>query len=301
MKIIIAGGSGFIGKKLTEYLVERGHEVVILTRGEGRVSQNITYVQWLTSEATPEKEIGNADVFINLAGVSINQGRWTMKHQKEIYISRMDATDELLRIMQALPNKPKTFINASAIGIFPTSLEATYTEESMERADDFLGVTVSDWERKAETADNFGVRTVFMRFGVVLGATDGALPLMVLPYKLFVGGTVGSGMQWVSWVHIYDVIRVIDFAIENETLRGPVHVTAPTPIRMKEFGKTIGKVLKRPHWFPTPAFLLKIVLGKKSQLVVFGQCVLPTVLQKHGFQFKYPKLETALTDLLRRE
>lgn len=301
MKIIIAGGSGFIGKKLTEYLIERGHEVVVLTRGEGRASKNITYVQWLTSGATPEKELGRVDVFINLAGVSINQGRWKVKHQRKIYTSRMEATGELLRIMQALPNKPKTFINASAIGIFPTSLEATYTEDSMERADDFLGKTVSDWERKAETAENFGVRTVFMRFGVVLGATDGALPLMVLPYKLFVGGTVGSGMQWVSWVHIYDVIRAIDFAIENETIRGPVHVTAPTPIRMKEFGKTIGKVLKRPHWLPTPAILLKVVFGKKSQLVVEGQRVLPIVLQKHGFQFKYPKLETALTDLLRRE
>ncbi len=172
-------------------------------------------------------ELENTDVFINLAGVSLNDGRWSKKHQETIYQSRMNATNELVRIIGALQNKPSTLINASAIGIYPQSLNHQYTEASSEVANDFLGKTVKDWESKAKLAEQFGVRTIFMRFGVVLGKGASALSLMTLPYKLFAGGTVGSGKQWVSWVHEMDVIRAIDFAIENPQIQGPVNVTAP--------------------------------------------------------------------------
>ncbi|PLS08496.1 TIGR01777 family oxidoreductase [Neobacillus cucumis] len=298
MKIVIAGGSGFVGQKLSEYLLDKGHEIVILTRTIHKTSGNVTYVKWLSEDSAPENEIRSADAFINLAGVSINNGRWDENHQKQIYESRMKATDELIRIISQLEKKPSVLINASAIGVYPASLNAVYTEKSSEVADDFLGRTVHDWEKKAMHVEASGIRAVFMRFGVVLGRKGGALPLMTLPYKLFAGGTVGSGKQWVSWVHVQDVVRTILFAIENQQLRGPVNVTAPVPVKMKEFGKTIGSVLHRPHWLPVPSFAMRVVLGKKSGLVLEGQHVVSEVLQREGFVFSYPALDSALEDLL---
>jgi uncharacterized protein len=299
MKIVIAGGSGFIGKKLTDQLLSQGHTIVILTRKKKESSQNLEYVTWLTEGAAPENDIHHADAFINLAGVSINDGRWSNSHQKQIYESRMTATDELFRIISILPEKPAVLINASAIGIYPASTQAVYTENSKEKADDFLGKTVSDWEKKAKQVEAYSTRAVFMRFGVVLGKEGGALPLMALPYKLFVGGKVGSGEQWVSWVHVTDVVRAIIFALENN-LSGPVNVTAPSAIRMNEFGKTIGSVLHRPHWIPVPGFAMKMILGQKSSLVLEGQHVVPQVLLEKGFEFSFPTLKTALEDLLMR-
>lgn len=300
MKIVIAGGSGFIGKKLTEFFMSEGHEVVILTRKEKMSLKGISSVMWLKEGASPERELENVDAFINLAGISINDGRWTVKHQEQIYNSRMVATDELVRIINALPQKPSIFINASAIGIYPVSLHAEYTEESKGVANDFLGRTVYDWENKAKQVEKYGVRIAFMRFGVVLGTDSGALPLMTLPYKLFVGGTVGTGEQWVSWVHVMDVVRAISFAVNNDHLSGPVNVTSPSPLRMRDFGKTIASVLNRPHWFPAPSFAMKWVLGQKSKLVLEGQKVVPKVLMEEGFEFLFPKLDLALEDLLKK-
>lgn len=298
MKIVIAGGSGFIGQKLTQLLIAEGHSVVILTRKERKSSGKIEYVGWLEEGASPEKEIGHADAFINLAGVSINDGRWSKSHQKQIYESRMTATDELLRIISLLQEKPSVLVNASAIGIYPSSKNAIYTENLFETATDFLGRTVQDWENKAQQAERDSIRAVFMRFGVVLGKEEGALPLMAMPYRLFVGGKVGSGDQWVSWVHVTDVVRAILFAITSDQLSGPVNVTSPNPLRMNDFGKSIGSVLHRPHWLPVPSFAMKMVLGQKSALVLEGQHVIPQVLQENGFEFKFPTLRLALEDLL---
>ncbi|WP_071394364.1 TIGR01777 family oxidoreductase [Bacillus tuaregi] len=301
MKIVIAGGSGFIGQQLTELLCSEGHSVVILTRRKKPSIGQVSYINWLIEGAAPEKEIEQADAFINLAGVSINAGRWNQSHQEQIYDSRMTATDELLRIIEAMPKKPSVFINASAIGRYPASLDHVYTEASTDLANDFLARTVADWEKKAQKAEKYSIRTVFVRFGVVLGNRGGALPLMVLPYKLLLGGTVGSGKQWVSWIHVKDVVRSILFALEHDNVRGPVNITAPSPIRMEQFGQTIGHVLQRPHWFPVPSFIMKIVLGRKSALVLEGQQVIPEVLMKEGFEFMYPSLHVALEDLLLKQ
>lgn len=301
MKIVIAGGSGLIGQKLTKLLLAAGHEIVILSRNVKASDGNISYIKWLQDATFPEKEIGHADVFINLAGVSINDGRWTTEHQKLIYESRMTATDELLRIIQALPTKPTTLVNASAIGIYPASENTIYTEESQEVASDFLAQTVHDWEQKALSVKADGLRAVVMRFGVVLSNDGGALPLMTLPYQLFVGGTVGSGQQWISWVHVEDVARAIAFAIDNDNLNGAVNVTSPFPKRMKYFGQTLGSVLKRPHWLPVPAIAMKLALGKKSMLVLDGQHVLPKVLLDNGFRFSYPSLDLALKDIFEKK
>ncbi|KGR74926.1 TIGR01777 family oxidoreductase [Ureibacillus sinduriensis] len=297
MKIAITGGTGFIGSKLTELLINEGHEIVILTRKEKHPKNGVSYVKWLEEGAASENGLENIDAFINLAGISINGGRWSRKHQKQIYDSRMEATGELLRIIELLPKKPSIFISASAIGIYPVSLQAVYTENSECQTDDFLGRTVYDWEMKARKVEKYNVRTVLMRFGLVLGRDGGALPLMTLPYKFYAGGTVGSGRQWVSWVHIVDVVRAISFALHQTRIIGPVNVTSPAPLTMEEFGKTISLVMNRPHWMPVPSFIMRLALGQKSKLVLEGQKVLPKVLLDEGFQFEFPKLDSALSDL----
>lgn len=298
MKIVIAGGTGFIGRRLTTMLLQAGHEIIVLSRSEKENDGRLTYVKWLGNGAFPEREIGDADVVINLAGVSINEGRWTKAHQKRIHESRMVATEELIRISNGLTRPPAVFVNASAIGIYPASDHRIYTEQSTEIGDDFLARTVRDWERKTSSVDNGHTRLVKMRFGVVLGQDGGALPPMALPYKLFAGGTVGSGKQWVSWVHVDDVIRAIAFVIDHENVQGAVNVTAPFPKRMKHFGKTIGSVLNKPHWLPVPAFAMKLALGEKSKLVLQGQYVSPAKLLENDFHFSFPVLEEALKDLL---
>lgn len=297
MKIAITGGTGFVGKELTNLLLSEGHHVYILTRSDKKSDSSVTYVPWLKQGAKPEEQLGGIDAFVNLAGTSINEGRWTEEQKKKIYQSRMDATNEVLRIIEALPQKPTVLVNASAVGIYPTSKHKTYTEDSPERADDFLAKTVEDWEGKAKQAEKFGVRVAYGRFGVILGKDEGALPLMALPYKLFVGGKVGTGKQWLSWVHVKDVARALYFAITTDELEGPFNVTAPRPLRNDEFGRTLGEVLHRPHAIPAPSFALKAALGEKSQLVLEGQQVLPEVLLQHGFQFEFPTAKEALTHL----
>lgn len=298
MRIVLAGGSGFVGQKITELLLKEGHEVVVLTRKEKPAEPGIQYVTWLTKDSAPEESIGSADAFINLAGVSINDGRWTKEHQKQIYDSRMIATDELLRIISTMTVKPSVFLNASAVGIYPTSETVIYTENSKEVDDGILGRTVRDWEQKASSLKDFGIRTVYMRFGLVLGKNEGALPLMVLPYKFFVGGKVGSGRQWVSWVHVKDVARAAIHLLNDEQSEGPFNITAPFPVRMNEFGKTIASTLHRPNLFPAPAFLMKTALGEKSTLVLEGQFVTSEKLVASGFEFEFPTLASALDDLL---
>lgn len=297
MKIAITGGTGFVGKELTNLLLSEGHHVYILTRSDKKSDSSVTYVPWLKQGAKPEEQLGGIDAFVNLAGTSINEGRWTEEQKKKIYQSRMDATNEVLRIIEALPQKPTVLVNASAVGIYPTSKHKTYTEDSPERADDFLAKTVEDWESKAKEAEKFGVRVAYGRFGVILGKDEGALPLMALPYKLFIGGKVGTGKQWLSWVHVKDVARALYFAITTDELEGPFNVTAPRPLRNDEFGRTLGEVLHRPHAIPAPSFALKAALGEKSQLVLEGQQVLPEVLLQHGFQFEFPTAKEALTHL----
>lgn len=297
MKIAITGGTGFVGKELTNLLLSEGHQVYILTRSNKKSDSAITYVQWMTKGAKPEDHLQGIDAIVNLAGTSINDGRWTEDQKKKIYQSRMDATNEVLRIIEALPQKPSVLVNASAVGIYPTSKHKTYTEESTERGDDFLAKTVEDWEAKAKQAEQFGVRVAYGRFGVILGKDDGALPLMALPYKFFVGGKVGSGKQWLSWVHVKDVARALYFVITTDELHGSFNVTAPRPLRNDEFGRTLGEVLHRPHAVPVPSFALKAVLGEKSQLVLEGQQVLPEKLLQHGFQFEFPTAKEALTHI----
>lgn len=298
MKIVIAGGTGFVGKKLTKLLLDEGHQVVLLTRGMSKQESGIEYIQWLQDGTRPETVLGEVDAFVNLAGISLNDGRWTKKRKKAIYTSRMDATLEIVRIIEGLQKKPKVLVNASAVGIYPTSTINSYTESFTDYATDFLGTTVHDWERFAKRGENLGIRVAMARFGVILGTDSGALPAMLLPYKMYVGGTIGSGEQWLSWVHIEDAARALYFAITNEEIQGAFNVTAPNPARMKEFGQTIADVLKRPHWMPVPSFAMQLALGEQSMLVLEGQHVCPSVLETQKFEFQFPYLKEALENLL---
>ncbi|WP_431027978.1 TIGR01777 family oxidoreductase [Lysinibacillus sp. LZ02] len=296
MKVAISGGTGLVGKRLCELLKARGDKVIVLTRGETKEENNIRYLKWLDGE-TPEQELEGIDAFVNLAGVSLNEGRWTEERKRAIYNSRMNATDEVIRIIENLKTKPQVLINASAIGIYPHSTSNVYTENEVNLEKNFLGKTVADWEERASHAGALGVRVCLARLGVVLGRDAGALPLVVLPYQLFVGGTVGSGEQWLSWIHVDDVCRAIIHAIEKPELEGPINVTSPNAKRMKQFGKTVGHALNRPHWLPVPSFALKLALGEKSQLVLEGQYVVPEKLLQSGYEFKFASLEDAIVDL----
>lgn len=294
MKIVITGGSGFVGQEVMKLLQEEGYEVYILSRSKNQSNKDVHYIQWLSESDTPEDHLNGIDAWVNLAGVSINAGRWTEQQKQKIYDSRMKATDEMIRIIDSVNIKPSVLINASAIGIYPSSLSATYTENSNARGNNFLAKTVEDWEKKARNAEKFGTRVLCSRFGIILGKNEGALPIMSLPYKMFVGGKVGSGKQWVSWVHVKDAARAILFAIKNTEITGPFNVTSPQPHNMDDFGKILAGVLKRPYWIPVPSIALKIALGDKSQLVLLGQHVLPEKLITHGFSFDFPELKQAL-------
>jgi uncharacterized protein len=301
MRIAVSGGTGFIGKSLTKELISNGHEVFILTRNpeKHKDKENIHHVQWLKEGNQPENILVNIDAFINLAGESINGGRWTDKRKQQILDSRMEATQEMIRMAKSV--QPHTFINASAIGYYQASKLITHTEKSQDIADDFLAQTVKQWEDKASEANHLGIRTIYTRFGIILGKDEGALPRIALPYKLYAGGTVGTGEQWMSWIHLNDTVRAIRFVLEKNDIQGPINLTAPSPVTMKEFGQTLAKVLNRPHWIPAPAFAIKAALGEMSTLVLEGQKVIPTVLIDHGFLFTYSTLEHALTNIYKNQ
>lgn len=299
MKIAIAGGTGFVGRALVNELSKYEHEIVILTRKAMKASEkaNIRYSQWLTDDANPVSDLQNTDIFINLAGESINSGRWTEERKSEILSSRIEAVDAVLDIINQLDRKPRALINASAIGIYGISDNEVFTENTERLGTDFLADTVVKWEQEASKAGPMGIRTVFCRFGIILEKDAGALPKMLLPYKLFIGGNIGSGKQWMSWIHLEDVVKGIIFTIENEQIQGPINFTAPHPVIMNDFGKTLAQVLHRPHWLPVPSLALRLLLGEMSTLVVEGQKVLPKKLLDHGFQFQYPDLKMALKNI----
>jgi uncharacterized protein len=296
MKIVIAGGTGLVGKRLQTLLKKQQAEIIILTSsGVNKIVDGIRYVKWMDG-SIPEG-LEDATAFINLAGVSLNEGRWTQKQKSKILSSRLQSTNEIIRIMKSLKYKPSVFVNASAVGIYKPSETEVYTEQHEVKVTDFLSDVVYQWEQAASQANELGIRTCTMRFGVILEKKAGAFPLMLLPYQLFVGGTIGSGKQWVSWIHAEDAARAILFAIDQQLMYGSINTVSPNPLRMRDFGKVIAEVFRRPHYFPVPSPLLKIALGEKSMLILEGQYVVPKKLNEFGFTFKYPSLQEALHDL----
>lgn len=294
MNFIITGGTGFVGAHLKDYLIANGHHVFVLTRTpEEKINTNFeTYIPY-SIDPTELPEIYGV---INLAGESLF-GYWTDEKKDKILSSRLKITDQVVQLVKELTVKPKVFINGSAVGYYGTSLEHIYTEETTTAGEDFLAEVVVEWEKAASEVEKLGIRTVFTRFGIILGKNEGSLPMMKLPVQLFAGGKIGDGEQWISWIHIDDVVSLIDFCLFNEAITGPVNATAPRPQRNKEFYRILADVHNRPYWFHVPAPLIIMALGEMAILLTDGQYVLPRKALDQGFEYRYPKLTMALNQL----
>jgi hypothetical protein len=297
MKIVVAGGTGLIGEPLVKRLVARGDDVAVLSRNPSKVTVG-RGLQWdARSQGGWSDEVASADVVINLAGENIGEGRWTEERKRRLIESRLDATGALVEAMKKNPSRPRTLINASAIGYYGNRGDALL-DESASRGEGFLAELVERWESAAREADPVA-RVVLPRFGIVLAAEGGALKKMVLPFKLGGGGPIGSGQQWMSWVARDDVIRTIEWAIDTPSARGVYNVTAPQPVRNREFAKTLGRVLHRPSIIPAPAFALRLVFGEMADEVLLGgQRVTPRRASEEGFAFAHTDLEATLRELL---
>ncbi|WP_217589711.1 TIGR01777 family oxidoreductase [Lentibacillus saliphilus] len=294
MNILITGGTGFVGHHLVAHLKSKGHKLIIITRSpeQHEPDNHTTYVSYdVKVDALPV-----IDAVINLAGESIF-GYWTKKKKEAIRLSRVRSTQGLIDLVATLEHKPSVWINGSAVGFYGMSDEVIFTEETTKPADDFLAQVVLEWESTAAQAEQMGIRTVYTRFGVILG-DGGALPMMSLPVKAFAGGKIGSGTQWMSWVHIEDVVQLIAFCLHNPDISGPINVTSPNPQQNASFMKTLADVLNRPFWLPTPTFMMATALGQMSQLMTKGQYVLPQKAQYSGYSFAYTDVKHALEDLL---
>ncbi|MVO98475.1 TIGR01777 family oxidoreductase [Paenibacillus lutrae] len=294
MRIAISGGTGFIGGHLISYFTQRQDELILISRSDpGKSLPGVRTITWSEIEQDPHNLEG-LDAWINLAGASINQ-RWSETAKRQILASRMKTTAAVANAVSALHNKPPVVINASGMSIYGTSETDTYDEFSPPRLTDFLAEVVEQWE---EAADRIAAaRVVKVRVGIVLGTDGGAFPKMALPYKLGVGGPIGSGNQWMSWIHIDDMVRLIDTCVRNDEIEGPVNATAPNPVRNREFGEVLAGVLHRPNLFRIPSWVMKGLFGELSVLLLEGQRVLPRKMLEHEFQFAYPVLEEALLDL----
>jgi uncharacterized protein (TIGR01777 family) len=302
LKYVICGGTGFIGSELAKYWLQAGNEVAIVGRNLPKdattIHPKLSYHTWDSLSSNPAP-VENAAALINLAGASLSQ-RWSPSGKKAIMQSRLATVSAAAKLVDQMKQKPSVIIQASAVAIYGTSLEDTFSESSPAQVMDFPSEVVKTWEEASDETYH-GIRVVKLRTGVVLGNESGAFPKMKLPYLLGFGGNIGSGKQWVSWIHLTDIIRLIDFCTQNPTINGPVNATAPHPVTNEEFGRTIGKVYKRPHWFPLPAFLLKTAVGELSEILLKGQRVLPAAALNHGFDFTFPTLQAALEDLKKQK
>lgn len=301
MHVLIAGGTGFLGRHLINTLLSHKRQVTVVTRNPNQAAEtlptNVELLHWnqLASSANGQK-FQEIDAVINLSGESIGNRRWAGAVKQEIMDSRINSTRTLVKAINNGTLKPKVLLNASAVGYYGPRGDEKITEEEA-AGHDFLAQVCRNWENEAYQVQNSFTRVVTLRIGVVLGK-EGALARMVLPYRLYLGGPLGKGTQWLSWIHIYDLINMMKFILEHEGVKGPVNGTAPNPATMKECAQLIGQVLHKPAWFPVPEFLLKIALGQMSEMLLHGQRAVPAKILEAGFSFKYPELKTALEDLL---
>jgi len=296
MKLLVTGASGFIGTALCQRLVEQGHSLTLFTRSSPP-NANTAATRWL--HWTPgtlrswECEMDGIDGVINLTGEPIAARKWTNTQRRRIEKSRIDATHVLVEACAKAKQKPKFFINASAVGYYGPHGDEIITEEAPP-GEDFLSLLCRDWEEEAIMAEQYGTRVVRLRTGIVLGPDGGALAKMITPYRFFLGGPLGSGKQWMSWIHLEDQVRLILHVIGNPQASGAINATAPNPVQNEEFSRALGKALKRPSWFGVPAFVLRMKLGAMADMLLTGQRVVPAAAQKLGFEFRYPDLPEAL-------
>jgi len=283
---------------LIKSLETDGHEIFRLVR---HYPNSEAEIEWSPDRySIALAMIEGFDAVVNLAGESIAEGRWTDEKKRRIRESRVKGTKLLGDALANLTKRPKTFICASAIGYYGNRGDELLTESSAP-GDDFLAAVCVEWEKASALATEKGIRVVNARFGVILDAKGGALAKMLPPFRMGIGGKIGSGKQWMSWIALDDVVGALNFALTNETLKGPVNFVAPNPVRNAEFTKTLGKVLSRPTLFPIPAFGVRLLFGEMGEaLLLGGQCVEPERLKSSGYQFQYSQLQTALSHALQK-
>jgi uncharacterized protein (TIGR01777 family) len=302
MNVVIAGGSGFLGRKVVDRLLQACHSVTILTRTPEITRKYFPAVQvrfWDTKDKNDLTDVlAVTDAVINLAGESIAAKRWTQRQKERILSSRLESTQAIIDAIKTVKQKPSVLLNASAVGYYGNVPEGDVTEENP-KGIGFLADVCAQVEATASRAQDSGVRVVLLRTGVVLDRYGGALQKILLPFQFFIGGPIGSGKQWFPWIHLQDEISAIIFAMENERIIGPVNLAAPHSIRMKEFCRMLGKIICRPSWITVPAFALNLALGEMAEpLLLHGQKMIPQKLMDAGFKFQFSNLEDALKDLL---
>lgn len=305
-KIIVAGGTGYIGQALCQQLLDAGYTTIVLTRDVERarmlLSQKVTLAQWDgRNVADWHHHLDGARAIINLTGESIGGGRWTSERKRRILDSRIQSGTALIAAMRKIKHKPKVFIQASGIGIYGNRGDDVLDETSP-AGKGFLAELAIQWEQSVLPVRELGVRLVYIRTGVVIGANAAFLKQVTLPFHWFLGGHLGSGKQWISWIHLYDEVAAILFLLARDDLEGAFNLSAPNPLPAKTFYKILGKVMNRPSWFHVPSFILKIALGEMAkELVLSGQRATPARLLKAGFGFRFPELKMALTDIFLRQ
>ena len=288
-RVLIAGASGLVGSRLSEFLTSQGYEVLTLVR---RTAKNSNQIEWdpvaQRIDATNLKDIF---AVINLSGASIAKGRWTKSRKEELWQSRIPLTKFLVDSVSSIPSPPKVFISVSGVGVYRNSGDRILTESSA-TGSGFLAELAMAWEGEALKASSFA-KVIVLRIGTVISKDGGALKAMLPPFRFGVGGRLASGKQYMSWIHIEDLIRLFQFAIENEALSGTINAVSPEPVTNAEFSKKLAKTLHRPAIFPVPKFLLKIVLGEMSDILLDSIRAEPAVLLKSGFTYNYTKIEQA--------
>jgi uncharacterized protein (TIGR01777 family) len=301
MNILITGATGFVGRRLCEMLHQAGHTVRALSRDSVAAKQRVPHLKEVfpwnpLQELPPLRAFEGCDAVINLAGESI-AGRWTAPKKQLIRDSRVLGTKNLVNALAQLSSRPKVLISASAIGYYGDRGEETLTEDAAPGSD-FLAQVCRDWENEALKAESLGMRVVRLRIGLVLGRGGGTLQALLPLFRVGLGGPLGSGRQWWSWIHRDDLCRLIVQILANESISGPVNATAPQPVRQKEFAQVLGRVLRRPAFLPTPAFALKIALGEFADGILASQRALPRRAQEMGYRFQFEELEGALREIL---
>lgn len=301
MNVLIFGGTGFVGRNLTRELLENGYQVYIVTRNAqrtaGTLAGGVGVIEWdNVSPLASLKNLAQIEAVINLAGESIGNRRWTPSVKEEIIASRLRTTGAIATAINEGVLRPEVLINASAVGYYGPRGDEEITE-SEEPGKDFLAQVCQKWEEEAYKVQDSSTRVVTPRLGVVLG-NEGALNRMALPFKFYLGGPLGTGEQWLSWIHSQDLVSMIRFIIEHPELSGPINAVAPNPAKMRDFSKTLGKALHKPSWFPVPEILLKIALGQMAEMLLHGQRAVPKQMRQAGFAYRYGNLQEALANAL---
>jgi uncharacterized protein len=301
MKVAITGATGFVGSRLVERLQAEGHQVLVLTRNAERAKQMFPKAEVVAYTPLESGDwqgaIAGWDGVVNLAGAPIAETRWTTERKQEIMDSRKVGTQKIVEAIAQANPKPSVLVNSSAIGYYGTSETATYDENSGS-GNDFLAEVCREWEAAAEQVKATGTRLVILRTGIVLGM-GGAIAKMLLPFKMFAGGPIGSGKQWFSWIHQEDMVSLIVQALTQNTMSGVYNATAPNPVRMTELSQTLGQAMNRPSWLPVPDFALEAMLGDAAQVVLQGQQVMPKRTIESGFKYAYETVKPALEEVVR--